>query len=133
MINPTSVLFVDDNDAFVSVCTICLEASGFDVSQAHSGREAIDQSVFREFAVAIVDLNMPDLDGTATIAALLDRRPSLRIIAISCGTLSPHFARLSALGVRHFISKPLKLDDLVGDIHDLLDPMGPVGLGAQAA
>jgi len=133
MSNLVPILLVDDNDAFVSACAISLESSGFDVSQAYGGQEAVDQCAFRKFALAIVDLNMPELDGAATIGALLARTPTMKIIAISGGMLSPHFAKLAALGVRHFISKPFRLENLLADIRDLLDPIVRMELSGQAA
>jgi DNA-binding NtrC family response regulator len=133
MANSIPILYVDDTDALGFASAISLEAAGFDVSQAYGGREAIDQCALRQFALAIVDLNMSDLDGPATIKELLALRPTLKIIAVSGGQFLPHFAKLSALGVHHFISKPIPLEILLQDMRDLLDSSIPMELSKKAA
>jgi DNA-binding NtrC family response regulator len=118
MTSETALIIVDDNEGFVSVCERFLTDSGFRVMKAFSGTEAVDLCAGKQepVSLAIVDLNMPDLDGPATIGALKKQRPGLRVIAISGAMLVPYFVQLNELGVRHFLPKPFYLDGLLDSI-----------------
>jgi two-component system cell cycle sensor histidine kinase/response regulator CckA len=118
MTNETALLIVDDNASFVSACELFLSDCGFRVMKALSGTEAVDLCAGGQepVSLAIVDLNMPDLDGPATIGALKKQRPGLKVIAISGAMLVPYFVQLNELGVRHFLPKPFYLDGLLDSI-----------------
>jgi DNA-binding NtrC family response regulator len=113
-----SLLIVDDNAPFVSACEHYLTECGFRVRKALSGSEAVQLCADEEgpLSLAIVDLNMPELDGPATIGALKKQRPGLKVIAISGAMLVPYFVQLHDLGVRHFLPKPFYLDGLLDSI-----------------
>ena len=120
LVRPQVILFVDDNADLASACQLSLREQGFAVMTASSGIEAV--ALCKEEAkaqVAIVDLKMPGLDGLETMAELRKQIPKLRIIAVSGQQLSPYFARLADLGVRHFVPKPFSLDALVFSIREL--------------
>jgi DNA-binding NtrC family response regulator len=114
----SSLLIVDDNPDFLSTCELFLVECGFRVLKALSGARAVDLSAdHREpVSLAIVDLNMPELDGPATIAALKQQRPRLKIMVTSGAMLVPYFARLNQLGVLHFLPKPFRLDELLDSV-----------------
>jgi len=118
MIADRSLLIVDDNESFLAACDSFLSECGFHVMKALSGPEAVDicEGESNSFALAIVDLNMPDLDGPATINALKRMQPGLKIIAVSGAMLVPYFVQLNELGVRHFLQKPFYLDGLLDSI-----------------
>jgi DNA-binding NtrC family response regulator len=118
MTTEPALLFVDDNSDLVSACGDFLTECGYHVMKASSGAEAVDLCAHDsdDVALAIVDLNMPELDGPATINALKEKRPGLKIIAISGAMLVPYFVQLNDLGVRHFLPKPFYLDGLLDSI-----------------
>jgi DNA-binding NarL/FixJ family response regulator len=62
---------------------------------------------------------MPGVDGPETIAALRERRPELKIIAMSGQGLVPYFSRLSDLGVRVFLAKPFSIEALICGMEEL--------------
>jgi PAS domain S-box-containing protein len=79
------VLVVDDEEFFRDVTRRLLEDFGYVVYMAADGVEAVkifEQHV-AEIAVAMVDLNMPIMDGRATIKALKAINPQVRIITVS--------------------------------------------------
>jgi two-component system cell cycle sensor histidine kinase/response regulator CckA len=118
MTQSKSLLIVDDNADFVLTCGALLTESGFRVLKACSGTEAVDlcSGNSESVGLAIVDLNMPELDGPATIAALKQRSPTMKVIAISGAMFLPYFVQLNDLGVRHFLPKPFYFDGLLDSI-----------------
>src|SRR5579862_3365916 len=118
MVTRIPVLLVDDNSCLVDAYRLLLADLGFRVISASSGDEAVKLCACdaNAAALAIVDLKMPGLDGPATIAALKTLTPQLKVISVSGQMLSPFFGRLADLGVRHFLSKPIGVDDLLETI-----------------
>ncbi len=115
------ILIVDDNESLRDAFELMLSEHGFRVITARSGRKAIESlaEAGNPPRIAIVDLRMPDLDGPATIEALRDQHPGLRVIAVSGQMLSPYFGRLAELGVRHFLPKPFLLEELLESMLDV--------------
>lgn len=71
---PASVLLVDDNPAKLTALATVIADMGLDVATATSGREALRLLLKRDFAVILLDVKMPEMDGFET-AALIHGRP----------------------------------------------------------
>jgi signal transduction histidine kinase len=73
---PPAILLVDDHPANLISLRAILEPLGCDLVDAQSGSEAIRQSEMREFAVILMDVQMPRLDGLETATLLKSRQGS---------------------------------------------------------
>ena len=71
---PAAVLLVDDNQAKLIALAAVLADMDLDVSTATSGRDALRLLLQRDFAVILLDVKMPEMDGFET-AALIHGRP----------------------------------------------------------
>ena len=79
------ILVVDDDESVRAVLTRLLRARGFPVEAAANGRAAVDL-VFLDpaaFAVVLLDLTMPAMNGRETFAALYAIAPSLPVVMMS--------------------------------------------------
>ena len=85
MLNPLrhQVLIVDDDDAVRDSLSLLLKASGFDVSTAADGLEAL--AVLRNGlpAVLLSDLNMPKMSGIELFSEVRQQFPSVSLVAMS--------------------------------------------------
>ena len=85
MLNPLrhQVLIVDDDDAVRDSLSLLLKASGFDVSTAADGLEAL--AVLRNGlpAVLLSDLNMPKMSGVELFSEVRQQFPSVSLVAMS--------------------------------------------------
>jgi two-component system, cell cycle sensor histidine kinase and response regulator CckA len=117
------IMIVDDEPAVRSIARRTLEAFGFRVVLAEGGREAVDR--FRELGgdvdVVITDLNMPEMDGPATVAALREVRPDVRVVAMSGLGAGPDFGGVFGSGVHHFLAKPFSAAELLEVLETVLD------------
>jgi CheY-like chemotaxis protein len=79
------VLLVDDETMVLDMARATLELNGYRVLSAVGGAEAV--SLYAENAdeiqAVVMDMMMPGMDGTATIRALRDIRPEVRVITSS--------------------------------------------------
>lgn len=85
MLNPSrhQVLIVDDDDAVRNSLSLLLKASGFEVSTAADGLEAL--AVLRNGlpAVLLSDLNMPKMSGVELFSEVRQQFPSVSLVAMS--------------------------------------------------
>jgi len=104
-----AVLLVDDRaDQRLSLGAV-LGDLGVEVVEAASGREALRWLLRRSFAVILLDVNMPDMDGFET-AALVRQRPSSEhtpIIFVTAYGDDAHAARGYSLGAVDYILAPV--------------------------
>jgi CheY-like chemotaxis protein len=108
-----------------------LEDAGYLVLSARSGLEALARMRgFSNRAVAIVDLNMPDMNGIELIAQMRSEKElsNIPILAISAERKGP------IEGATRFLRKPLELKELLRSVQELLpgasSPLGPFGRGS---
>ena len=116
------VLLVDDEPATREVTRRTLETFGYRVLDAQDGTEAVPllEEHRAEVDLLLTDMMMPNMDGPATIEAVLHRRPDLPVIAVSGLTASREVSRAADLGVTHFLPKPYPAATLLGTIQELL-------------
>lgn len=107
---PVSVLIVDDNPAKLTALAAALEGMDVDVVSATSGTEALHQLLEHDFAVVLLDVNMPIMDGFETAGTIRLRQKSeyLPILFITAERLTDD-ARLKgyALGAVDYIFSPV--------------------------
>ena len=109
---PTSqwpeVLVVDDEQEVRSFLELVLRRSGLTVRSAASGHEALE--LFRErhqsIRVALLDVQMPGMDGPATLAALREIDPKVECCFMSGDTGKYGPEELLGLGAAHLCRKP---------------------------
>lgn len=81
---PLRVLLVEDNTVTAQVMCAILRHEGFDVAAvAHSGGEALAAIADGSFELAIVDLQLPDMEGDVLLSRMRDQVPGMRLVACS--------------------------------------------------
>ena len=102
------VLVVDDEDITLLATQDMLEASGFEVVAAHSGKQAI--AVFAEHAArleaVVLDMTMPQMSGTEVFLQLQKIDPSVPIIFSSGYSELDALEKVRGLPIAGFIQKP---------------------------
>ena len=73
---PVKILLVDDKPANLLSLEAVLESLGLNLMRANSGEEALNQIMREDFAVVLMDVRMPDMDGFETAAKIRERDPN---------------------------------------------------------
>ena len=109
-----SILVVDDRADKLLVLGSLLEPLGQHVVLAHSGEEALKKMLEVEFAVILMDVNMPTMDGLETASLIRGRRKTAHtpIIFITAYADEMHTARGYSLGAVDYILTPIVPDVL---------------------
>ncbi len=110
------IMIVDDDPGIRRALHILLSRSGYHVTQARDGMEAL--RMWRETGgdLVITDLHMPEKDGIEMIVELLSYTPGIRIIAMSGGGQTKRLDLLgnaTLLGAVHTIEKPFTLNEMM--------------------
>src|SRR5689334_10852885 len=109
-----NILLVDDRPDKLLALEAVLEDLGQTIVRAYSGREALRAVLNEEFAVILLDVNMPDMDGFET-ASLIRKRKSCEhtpIIFITAFHDEMHMSRGYSLGAVDYILAPVLPDVL---------------------
>ncbi|WP_434515256.1 PhnD/SsuA/transferrin family substrate-binding protein [Dechloromonas sp. ARDL1] len=110
----TRVLLAEDEPINQEVSICLLEAVGLQVDLACDGVEAVDKALAVDYAVILMDMMMPRLDGlgaTRAIREAADRRHT-PIIAMTANAFAEDQERCLAAGMSDFMSKPVAPDQL---------------------
>ena len=115
----TQVLIVDDHADSRLLMADLLTARGFEVAAVASGKESL--AAIRRFRprLVIMDLQMPEMDGFATLAALREEDPEMPVLAVSGHVLPDDERRIQAAGFDAAMSKPLDFGALVQQVRRL--------------
>jgi two-component system cell cycle sensor histidine kinase/response regulator CckA len=119
MSGPFTILLVEDDSAVREVVVEILLRHGFQVLVASQGYEAIRLLVGQHVDVMLTDIMMPGLSGYELAAQAKLIRPSLRILYTS-GYEGQAAGRDMAAGYGKLLAKPVRADQLIGEIMDLL-------------
>jgi signal transduction histidine kinase/DNA-binding response OmpR family regulator len=100
---------VDDRPEKLLSLEAALEDLDLSIVRAQSGRDALRHLLSGEFAVILIDINMPDMDGFETAQFIRQRRHSahIPIIFMTAMTDEMHLARSYSLGAVDFILTPV--------------------------
>lgn len=115
-----SILVVDDEYGVRSGIRQILEMEGYDVAEAETGRGALALLDRSGFDVALIDYQLPDLDGLTLLRALRDRKCDAMTCMITAYANIDTAIAATRQGVDFFLPKPFLPDDLLGVIETLL-------------
>jgi signal transduction histidine kinase/response regulator RpfG family c-di-GMP phosphodiesterase len=104
-----SILIVDDRPEKLLALEAVLEELGENIVRAYSGREALRHVLVQEFAVILLDVNMPDMDGFETAQLIRQRKTSAHVPIIFLTAMSDemHVSRGYSLGAVDYILTPV--------------------------
>lgn len=112
---PASVLLVDDRPANLTALEAVLDGLDLRLVRANSGEEALWRLLEEEFALILLDVQMPGLDGFA-VASMIRERPATRALPIIFLTALSREASHILKGYQHgavdYIVKPFDADVL---------------------
>jgi two-component system KDP operon response regulator KdpE len=108
----TAVLVVDDDTQLLRALRIHLAARGYEVHTVITGAAAVRAASEHELDVVVLDLGLPDLDGTEVITALR-AFTSVPIIVLSARADSGDKVRALDRGADDYVTKPFGVDELM--------------------
>jgi DNA-binding NtrC family response regulator len=111
--NKINLLLVDDEVKFLESISQRLALKNFEVTTASNGGEAIEAAEKGYFDVAIVDFQMPGMDGTQVLKTLKAKHKYLEIIMLTGHATIDSAVESTKLGAFKYLEKPYEFEKLV--------------------
>jgi two-component system, sensor histidine kinase and response regulator len=125
---PMQVLLVEDNVVNQKLAMLLLQRRGHSVTLAGNGREALNVLETRQFDVCLMDIQMPELNGLETTAAIRAREKGasyrLPIIAMTAHAIKGDREICLRAGMDAYLAKPVRADEMFQAIEDLIRDVG---------
>lgn len=107
-----AVLLVEDDEYNRHIASRMLSALGYTVSVANDGRLAIEAATSQSFAVVLMDVQMPNVDGLDATRRIREAGMLVPIVAMTANAMSGDRERCLAAGMDDFLAKPVTLKSL---------------------
>jgi two-component system sensor histidine kinase/response regulator len=118
------ILLVEDNRVNQAVAIGMLEKRGHQVVVAGNGRRALEMLSTSTPDLVLMDVQMPEMDGLQATSAIRDGEVKsgkhIPIIAMTAHAMAGDKERCLAAGMDGYVSKPLRIEDLVSTIEGVL-------------
>ena len=112
------ILVVDDDKSILRTFTRILQKSGYTIDTAETGKEAIDKSKKQSYDLALIDIRLPDIDGTELLVKLQKTMPdAVKIMITGFPSLETGVKALDE-GADAYLVKPVKPEELLALIEE---------------
>lgn len=120
MADKSHILVVDDEDALRMVLSSELSSSGYEVTTASDGDEAITVIQNKKFDLVLLDIKMPKVDGFEVLKFIKKNFPAIKVIMLTGFADLKNAIESKKHGAEDFVSKPYDLVDLLTTIERVL-------------
>jgi DNA-binding response OmpR family regulator len=113
-----TVLVIDDDKSILRTFTRILQKAGYTVDVAETGKEAIEKVGNKIYDVALIDVRLPDMDGTDLLPPLRKKIPNAAKIVITGFPSMDNGVKALDSGADAYLVKPLKPEELIAVIEE---------------
>ena len=113
------VLVAEDNDSNWMLMTYVLKKD-YEPIRACNGKEAVDMALTGDYALVVMDLKMPVLDGLEATRQIKAVMPNLPIIALTANAFDSDRQSAFDAGCDNFMSKPVSAEKCLKMIADYI-------------
>ena len=120
MKNNINILLVDDDKSILASMTAILEAEGYSVEIAENGKEAVEKSSKKIFDIIVLDIKLPDIEGTELLKKIGETVPrTIKIMLTGFPALENAVKSLNR-GADVYLMKPVSPQELLRVIDEKL-------------
>ena len=122
-----SVLLVEDEESIREGLRDVLLYHGYDVAAVGSGEEGIDQALAGEFAVVLLDVMLPGVNGFEVCRRVRQERPAQAILMLTAKGSEEDVIEGFRSGADDYVTKPFSVRELMARVEALLRRSGALG------
>jgi CheY-like chemotaxis protein len=119
--NDMSMLITDDSIIARKKIKGLLKDTGFKITEAVNGNEALDILEIEKFDILLLDLLMPELDGFDVLRRLKEKNNQMPVIVISADIQEATRELCMELGASGFLNKPPSKEELLATIENVIN------------
>lgn len=116
----TRILIVDDDESIRKTLKAILEELGHEVDTAPNGRQATRKCKTRFYNLALIDIRLPDMEGTTLLTKIGNTTPKMRKIIITGYPSLQNAVEALDRGADAYIVKPFDLTEVLQTIQKQL-------------
>jgi two-component system OmpR family response regulator len=122
--SPVRVLVVDDEVNIAELLSMALRYEGWDVSMAHTGRQAVSTAAEVMPDAVVLDMMLPDFDGLEVLRRMRTTHPDVPVLFLTArDAVEDRVAGLTA-GGDDYVTKPFSLEEVVARLRALMRRSG---------
>ena len=116
------ILIVDDNENNRKLARDVLEFAGFSTVQASGGIEGVALAMEHEPDLVLMDIRMPDLNGTEALKLLREnpQTAEIPVVALTSSTMRGDEERFRAEGFDGYLAKPISVREFPDQVRSFL-------------
>ena len=116
------ILIVDDNENNRKLARDVLEFAGFTTMEASGGVEAVALTMEHQPQLVLMDIRMPDLNGSEALKLLREdpRTAEIPIVALTSSTMRGDEQRFLAEGFDGYLAKPISVREFPDQVRSYL-------------
>jgi len=119
--DPVRILIVDDDENILKTFSTALRDAGYTVDTTENGSEAIEKAKTNFYNLALIDIRLPDMEGTQLLTTLVETTPKMvKIIITGYPTLQNAVEAVNK-GADGYVIKPANMADLLTKIKQQLE------------
>jgi len=108
-----TILVIDDDKSILRTFTRILQKTGYEIDVAETGKEAIEKADNHHYDLALVDIRLPDMDGTELLAKLKKQlQHTVKIMITGFPSIETGVKALDE-GADAYLVKPVKPQELL--------------------
>ena len=115
------ILVIEDDESIRKTLAMILEEKGYDVDTAENGKEAIKKSSGKFYNLALIDIRLPDMEGTKLLTALRETTPRMVKIIVTGYPSMQNAIEAENHGADANILKPFNVDSVLNTIREHLE------------
>jgi len=116
-----SILIVEDDANIRETLKTILQQKGYNTDTAKNGQEAIQKSKAKFFNLALLDIKLPDMEGTKLLVTLHEDLPKMVKIMVTGYPSMENAVEALNLGADAYVIKPVKPEKLLALIEEKLE------------
>jgi DNA-binding response OmpR family regulator len=125
------LLIVEDDIAISYTIARVMRDEGYEITECHNGEEGLDQALYGEFDLIILDIMLPKIDGFTFIQELRKQGVQSPIICLTAKDGLNDRVRGLTIGADDYVLKPFEVPELIARVKVLLRRYGKVNQEEQ--
>ena len=115
------ILVIDDEDSIRKTISMILRREGYAVDTAENGKQAIEKTNESFYNLAVIDIRLPDMEGTELLTALKETTPKMVKIILTGFPALENAVKAVNNGADAYLIKPVNTNELLRVIREQLN------------
>lgn len=115
------ILVIDDDESIRRTISKSLKRAGYLVDAVENGKQAIEKAEANFYNLALIDIRLPDMDGTKLLTAMKETTPKMVKLILTGYPALQNAIEAVNKGADGYITKPVNIEELIETIKKQLE------------